>query len=105
MEIKPLADIIIPYSGYNNFEGINVHGFRGLLHVLRTFIPNITMHIHAERLLYSAKIKTAKTFLTVIPRKFIPSKYTRYIRQAYSVAALFLELSYNHAIKYPKIAL
>ncbi len=27
---------------------------------------------------YSAKIKFAKTFLPVNPRKFIPSKYTRY---------------------------
>ncbi len=27
---------------------------------------------------YSTKIKSAKTFLKALPRKFIPSKYTRY---------------------------
>ncbi len=38
---------------------------------------NIACMHAAERLLFREK-NSAKTFLTVIPRKFIPSKYTRY---------------------------
>ncbi len=33
---------------------------------------------------YSTKIKSAKTFLKAHPRKFIPSKYTRYTVCVYS---------------------
>ena len=34
--------------------------------------------MHAAKRRYSTKIKSAKTFLKALPRKFIPSKYTRY---------------------------
>ena len=40
--------------------------------------------MHAAKRHYSTKRKSAKTFLKAFPRKFIPSKYTRYI---YSITA------------------
>ncbi len=58
--------------------GINVRGFH--LTVPRTFIPtNLIPHAcMLPKGCYSAKIKSAKTFLKVFPRKFIPMKIIRY---------------------------
>ncbi len=38
--------------------------------------------MHAAKRPNSTKIKSAKTFLKAFPRKFIPSKYTRYTVEA-----------------------
>ncbi len=39
--------------------------------------------MHAAKRRYSTKIKSVKTFLKAFPRKFIPSKYTRYTVHTY----------------------
>ncbi len=41
--------------------------------------------LNCQRGYYSAKIKSAKTFLTVILRQFIPSKYTHYMYMVVSL--------------------
>ncbi len=57
--------------------GINVRGFRGLSMYREHFY---TYKFNTACLKgYSAKIKSAKTFLKVFPQKFIPAKYTRYM--------------------------
>ncbi len=41
--------------------------------------------MHTAKRHYSTKIKSAKTFLKAFPRKFIPSKYTRYTVHVYVI--------------------
>ncbi len=41
--------------------------------------------LNCQRGYYSAKLKSAKTFLTVILRQFIPSKYTHYMYMVVSL--------------------
>ncbi len=69
------------YSGYI-LRGYKCLWLSLIKHLYRTFIPTnlISRACMLQKGCNSAKIKSAKTFRTVIPRKFIPSKYTRYIR-------------------------
>ncbi len=60
--------------------GVNVFVVLLIKHVPRIFIPkNLIPHAcMLEKGCYSAKTKSAKIFLKVFPRKFTPTKITRY---------------------------
>ena len=72
--------VFINYCIEGIFRGYKCSWFSRIRHEPRTFIT-VNLIFHAcmlQKRRYSTKIKSAKTFLKAHPRKFIPSKYTRY---------------------------
>ena len=51
--------------------------------------------MHAAKRRYSTKIKSAKSFLKAFPRKFIPSKYTRYTIRLLSNSSLRVNFDFT----------
>ncbi len=62
------------------------------------------MHASAKRP-NSTKIKSAKTFLKAFPRKFIPSKYTRYTVCGVGVMQQHTTVQYEGFVAYMYVAL
>ncbi len=74
-KIKKVSKQLCNYRIASIFRGYTF--FTDLACTANIFIPT-NLIPHAVKGCYSAKIKSAKTFLMVFPRKFIPSKYTSY---------------------------